>query len=30
MSKAHTEKPFEDVIESTLLNSGWRKGSSSH
>jgi type I restriction enzyme R subunit len=30
MSKAHTEKPFEDVIESALLDSGWQKGVSAH
>ncbi|MFG1864796.1 type I restriction endonuclease subunit R [Microbispora bryophytorum] len=30
MSRAHTEKPFEDVIESALLRSGWGKGASSH
>ncbi|GAA2870696.1 DEAD/DEAH box helicase family protein [Streptosporangium fragile] len=30
MSGAHTEKPFEDVIEKALLDSGWKKGYSSH
>jgi hypothetical protein len=30
MSGAHTEKPFEDAIETSLLRSGWQKGLSAY